>query len=53
MGIADICPGTAAAFRAAHLFYGKNGFAEVERSTLPDDFPIMSVDRKFYYVRLS
>lgn len=53
IGIADIYLGTTDAFLAAHRFYEKNGFAEVERSTLPDDFPVMSVDRKFYRLRLS
>lgn len=52
-GIADIYLGTTDAFLAAHRFYEKNGFAEVERSTLPHDFPVMNVDRKFYRLQLS
>ncbi|WP_343526020.1 GNAT family N-acetyltransferase [Sphingomonas sp.] len=53
MGIADIYLGTTEAFLAAHRFYEKNGFTEIARSALPDDFPVMDVDRKFYTLRLS
>jgi N-acetylglutamate synthase-like GNAT family acetyltransferase len=40
--------GTTDLFLAAHRFYEKNGFKEIERDLLPDRFPIMSVDTKFY-----
>lgn len=53
MGIADIYLGTTDAFLAAHRFYEKNGFGEIEKATLPDNFPVMSVDRKFYRLHLS
>jgi N-acetylglutamate synthase-like GNAT family acetyltransferase len=40
--------GTTAAFAAAHRFYEKNGFAEVNATQLPAAFPRMAVDTKFY-----
>ncbi|TKD69975.1 GNAT family N-acetyltransferase [Pseudalkalibacillus hwajinpoensis] len=40
--------GTTPQFRAAHRFYEKNGFIELEREELPSNFPIMKVDKKFY-----
>ncbi len=40
--------GTTDRFLAAHRFYEKNGFREIERGLLPNTFPIMSVDTKFY-----
>lgn len=40
--------GTTDKFLAAHRFYEKNGFEVIERGLLPDTFPIMSVDTKFY-----
>ncbi|WP_128003618.1 GNAT family N-acetyltransferase [Piscinibacter defluvii] len=52
-GVASIYLGTTAKFLAAHRFYEKNGFAEVAKSTLPQTFPVMSVDTKFYRLSLS
>lgn len=43
--------GTTDKFLAAHRFYEKNGFKEIERGLLPSTFPIMSVDTKFYALR--
>jgi GNAT superfamily N-acetyltransferase len=40
--------GTTANFRAAHRFYEKHGFREIERTDLPATFPVMAVDSKFY-----
>jgi len=48
-GIRKIFLGTTAKFLAAHRFYEKNGFQEVERSELPASFPMMDVDTKFYF----
>jgi N-acetylglutamate synthase-like GNAT family acetyltransferase len=45
---AQIYLGTTAKFLAAHRFYEKNGFLEVQKSELPPTFPIMVVDTKFY-----
>lgn len=46
--IDEIYLGTTARFLAAHRFYEKNGFSEIQQSELPPSFPIMSVDTKFY-----
>ncbi len=44
----NIYLGTTAKFLAAHRFYEKNAFIEVEKTALPGSFPVMSVDTKFY-----
>jgi N-acetylglutamate synthase-like GNAT family acetyltransferase len=46
--ITAIFLGTTAQFLAAHRFYEKNGFAEVDKRELPVSFPIMAGDSKFY-----
>ncbi|WP_409526027.1 GNAT family N-acetyltransferase [Nitrincola sp. MINF-07-Sa-05] len=46
--VENIYLGTTAQFIAAHRFYEKNGFIEIPRSRLPQAFPIMAVDSKFY-----
>jgi N-acetylglutamate synthase-like GNAT family acetyltransferase len=46
--VKQIYLGTTAKFLAAHRFYEKNGFEEVGEKNLPERFPIMSVDTKFY-----
>jgi len=46
--IHDIYLGTTEKFLAAHRFYEKNGFDQITKETLPDTFPIMKVDTKFY-----
>ncbi|MGF9697954.1 GNAT family N-acetyltransferase [Paenibacillus sp. MABNR03] len=45
----DIYLGTTQQFVAAHRFYEKNGFVSVTREELPDAFPLMKVDTKFYH----
>lgn len=40
--------GTTEKFLAAHRFYEKNGFISIPPEELPESFPIMKVDRKFY-----
>lgn len=47
-GISELFLGTTDKFLAAHRFYEKNNFNEVPKSSLPDAFPIMAVDSKFY-----
>jgi len=47
-GIGEIYLGTTEKFLAAHRFYEKNGFHELSRSELPERFPVMAVDSKFY-----
>lgn len=47
-GIKEIYLGTTSRFLAAHRFYEKNGFHEITTGSLPNAFPIMKVDTKFY-----
>src|SRR5262245_3429525 len=51
-GIRTVFLGTTAKFRAAHRFYEKNGFREIDREALPPSFPVMVVDTKFYELQL-
>ena len=47
-GVGEIYLGTTAQYRAAHRFYEKRGFLEIPKADLPEAFPVMSVDSKFY-----
>jgi N-acetylglutamate synthase-like GNAT family acetyltransferase len=47
-GVREVYLGTTAKYLAAHRFYEKNGFREITRAELPDSFPVMVVDTKFY-----
>jgi N-acetylglutamate synthase-like GNAT family acetyltransferase len=51
-GLAVIYLGTTDRFLAAHRFYEKNGFMEVPAASLPDRFPRMAVDTRFYRLDL-
>ena len=51
--VGEIYLGTTAQFLAAHRFYEKNGFTEVDQGVLPASFPVMSVDTKFYWRRVT
>lgn len=46
--VKEIYLGTIDVFLAAHRFYEKNGFQEISKLTLPQAFPIMPLDTKFY-----
>jgi N-acetylglutamate synthase-like GNAT family acetyltransferase len=46
--IKEIFLGTTLQFVAAHRFYEKNGFQEISPKYLPNNFPLMQVDKKFY-----
>ena len=46
--IKEIYLGTTSTLLAAHRFYEKNGFCEIAAASLPNAFPIMKVDTKFY-----
>jgi len=46
--VKDVFLGTTDKFLAAHRFYEKNGFQEIQVSALPEAFPLMAVDSKFY-----
>ncbi|MEE4790741.1 GNAT family N-acetyltransferase [Pseudomonas alliivorans] len=52
-GVSEIFLGTTDKFLAAHRFYEKHGFSEVARENLPESFPLMAVDSKFYVLALS
>ncbi len=47
-GLTDIYLGTTPHFLAAHKFYEHNGFQEISKDKLPETFPVMKVDTKFY-----
>jgi N-acetylglutamate synthase-like GNAT family acetyltransferase len=51
-GVTDLYLGTTEKFLAAHRFYEKSGFSEIDKPALPAGFPVMSVDTKFYARRL-
>ena len=46
--ITEIFLGTTEKFIAAQRFYEKNGFKEIQKHELPQAFPVMEVDIKFY-----
>jgi N-acetylglutamate synthase-like GNAT family acetyltransferase len=48
----EIYLGTTPQFLAAHRFYEKNGFTEISKEDLPETFPVMEVDTKFYKYEL-
>jgi GNAT superfamily N-acetyltransferase len=52
-GVAEIFLGTTEKFLAAHRFYEKKGFVELRKAELPEAFPIMAVDSKFYVLKVS
>jgi len=51
--IKEIYLGTTSKFLAAHRFYEKNGFGEIDKTDLPGTFPVMKVDTRFYKFELS
>ncbi|MHC1746502.1 MAG: GNAT family N-acetyltransferase [Negativicutes bacterium] len=48
----EIYLGTTGKFLAAHRFYEKNGFLQIDKNALPNTFPIMKVDTKFYQLAI-
>jgi len=52
-GIRDLFLGTIDRFVAAHRFYEKNGFVEIPATNLPEAFPLMGVDTRFFHRKLS
>ena len=46
--LTDIFLGTTEKYLAAHRFYEKNGFTEINENDLPKSFSVMQVDNKFY-----
>lgn len=51
-GVSEIFLGTTEVLRAAHRFYEKNGFHPIAPDALPESFPRMAVDTRFYHRRL-
>lgn len=51
-GVRAVWLGTTDKFKAAHRFYEKNGFEVVEAADLPEAFPRMAVDTRFYRLAL-
>lgn len=49
---ASIYLGTTDKFLAAHRFYEKNGFARIQKTDLPESFPLMAVDNHFYKLEI-
>ncbi len=44
----EIYLGTISKYKAAHRFYEKNNFVEVKKENLPNTFPLMKVDDRFF-----
>ena len=44
----EIYLGTIDTMLAAHKFYIRNGFVEIDKTQLPETFPVMKVDNKFF-----
>jgi len=51
-GLRELYLGTTAEFLAAHRFYEKHGFELIEAADLPESFPRMVVDTRFYHIAL-
>jgi GNAT superfamily N-acetyltransferase len=51
-GLRQIVLGTTDAFKAAHRFYERNGFAQIAKGGLPTGFPLAPVDTRFYALDL-
>ncbi|WP_456279245.1 GNAT family N-acetyltransferase [Bacillus sp. AK128] len=50
--VKEIYLGTTPQFLAAHRFYEKNGFISINTEDLPNQFPVLDVDKKFYKFNL-
>ncbi|MGE7371118.1 GNAT family N-acetyltransferase [Neorhizobium sp. NPDC001467] len=48
VGVNEILLGTTDKFLAAHRFYEKHGFVQVDKADLPEAFLFMQVDTRFY-----
>jgi N-acetylglutamate synthase-like GNAT family acetyltransferase len=51
-GMLELLLGTTSAYHAAHRFYEKSGFVRVEPDHLPERFPRVPVDSRFYRMAL-
>ncbi|MEO8402761.1 MAG: GNAT family N-acetyltransferase [Gammaproteobacteria bacterium] len=50
--IQEVYLGTVSILLAAQRFYLKNGFNEIDKQDLPASFPLISVDTKFYCLKI-
>lgn len=50
--VRDVFLGTTEKFHAAHRFYEKHGFSQIDKTDLPASFPFMPVDTRFYQLNL-
>jgi N-acetylglutamate synthase-like GNAT family acetyltransferase len=50
--VTEVFLGTIDSMLAAHRFYTKNGFEELTKMQLPENFPIMRVDNKFFRLKI-
>lgn len=48
----EIYLGTTEVYKAGHRFYEKNNFVEITQAELPQKFPLLRVDTKFYKYEL-
>jgi len=46
--IREVYLGTIDTMQAAHKFYTRNGFVEIDKAQLPGTFPVVRVDNKFF-----
>jgi putative acetyltransferase len=49
--ILEIYLGTVEQLHAAKRFYVKNGFVKIEKTILPEKFPLMQVDTEFFRLK--
>lgn len=53
INLSKVYLGTTEFFKAAHKFYEKNHYTEISKTKLPPNFPVMTVDTKFYFKELN
>ncbi|MEO3405598.1 GNAT family N-acetyltransferase [Mucilaginibacter sp. CAU 1740] len=52
-GITEVYLGTVHQLKAAHRFYERNGFTEIDVNDIPAGFPRMMTDNLFYHLHLN
>lgn len=52
-GIENLYLGTLDKLKAAIRFYEKNDFIEIEKSSLPSEFPLVKFDNLFYHLKIN
>jgi uncharacterized protein (DUF952 family)/N-acetylglutamate synthase-like GNAT family acetyltransferase len=51
--VTEVSLGTIDSMLAVHRFYMKNGFEELTKMQLPENFPVMRVDNKFFKLKIN